>query len=67
MAEVAGAGALLRDPADEEGFADDLLSLEEQPTREHWRRKALENARRFTTDRMIAEYCDLYRSLAPSC
>lgn len=67
MAEVAGAGALLRDPADEEGFAEDLLSLGDEPMRARWRASALENAKRFTTERMIAEYRDLYRSLTPAC
>lgn len=67
MAEVAGAGALLRDPSDEPGFAEDLLSLGHGPTRERWRAAALENAKRFTTERMIAEYRKLYRSLTPAC
>lgn len=67
MAEVAGAGALLRDPADEQGFADDLLSLTDRTGHAAWSDKALENAKQFTTEKMIAEYCELYRSLGAAC
>ncbi|MDQ6625310.1 MAG: glycosyltransferase family 4 protein [Verrucomicrobiota bacterium] len=67
MAEVAGDGALLRDPADEQGFADDLLSLVDSTQHATWSGKALENAKHFTTGKMIAEYRELYRSLAPAC
>lgn len=67
MAEVAGKGAFLRDSADEQGFAEDILSLTEPSQRARWSEKALENAKRFTAQKMIAEYCDLYRSLAPAC
>ncbi len=67
MTEVAGTGALLRKPEDEEGFAQDLLRLTNEEEHAHWSEKALENARRFTTERMIADYCQLYRSLAPTC
>ena len=66
MGEIAGSGALLRDSADEEGFAHDLLQLLAPGAREHWSAKALENAQRFTTARMISAYQTLYRSLAPS-
>ncbi|MDQ6808382.1 MAG: glycosyltransferase [Verrucomicrobiota bacterium] len=67
MAEVAGNGGMLRDSADENGFAEDLLSLIDPARRAEWSAKALQNAQRFTTDRMIAEYIELYRSLAPAC
>jgi glycosyltransferase involved in cell wall biosynthesis len=67
LTEVAGGGALLRKPEDEEGFAQDVLSLTNGDERERWSARALENARRFTTERMIADYCQLYRSLAPGC
>ena len=67
MAEVAGAGALLRAPADEEGFAHDLRTLADPAERERWRARALENAQRFSSARMISEYVALYRSLAPAC
>ena len=67
MGEIAGSGAMLREPADEEGFAHDLLQLLKPGAREEWSAKALENAQRFTTARMIADYVTLYRSLAPAC
>jgi glycosyltransferase involved in cell wall biosynthesis len=65
MTEVAGGAALLRKVEDEAGFAADLLSLTNPAEHERWSAKALENAKRFSTSRMIAEYCELYRSLAP--
>lgn len=64
MSEVAGTGALLRDPDDEAGFAADLLRLVDSEERGRWSAKALENAKRFSTTRMISEYRELYRSLA---
>lgn len=67
MAEVAGAGALLRKPEDEEGFAQDLLRLTNPDERARWSARALENATRFTTAGMISKYRELYRSLAPGC
>ena len=67
MREIAGTGAMLRDPADEEGCAHDLLHLLTPGAREEWSARALQNAQRFTTARMISEYISLYRSLAPAC
>ncbi|MDQ2659429.1 MAG: glycosyltransferase family 4 protein, partial [Verrucomicrobiota bacterium] len=67
MSEIAGAGALLHEPEDESGFARDLLRLTNPAERDLWSARALENARHFTTERMITEYRDLYRSLAPVC
>jgi glycosyltransferase involved in cell wall biosynthesis len=67
MAEIAGEGALVHPPEDEEGFARDLLRLTDPSENALWSTKALENAQRFTTPRMIAAYVDLYRSLAPAC
>jgi glycosyltransferase involved in cell wall biosynthesis len=67
MAEVAGDGALLREAADDRGFADDLLTLADPAQREAWSQKALRNAKHFTTEKMIAEYSELYRSLGAAC
>jgi glycosyltransferase involved in cell wall biosynthesis len=67
MADVAGTGALLREPEDEAGFAADLLRLADPDERKRWSTKALENAKRFSAARMISEYRELYRSLAPAC
>jgi hypothetical protein len=67
MAEVAGDSALLHNPDDEEGFAADVVRLLDPEERSEWSRKALENSKRFAATRMISDYCDLYRSLAPTC
>ena len=67
MDEVAGEGAFLRDPEDEEGFASDLLRLTDSDEHAQWSAKALESGKRFTAARMIAEYCELYRSLTAAC
>ena len=66
MTEVAGGAALTHDIEDEAGFAADLLRLSNPAEREHWSAKGLENAKRFSSARMIARYCELYRSLAPA-
>lgn len=66
MSEVAGDAGLLHPVEDEEGFAADLLRLTDPDERARWSAKALENAKRFSTARMIAEYSKLYRSLAPA-
>jgi glycosyltransferase involved in cell wall biosynthesis len=65
MSEIAGDGALVHDVEDEAGFADSLLRLTNPEERTRWSEKALANAQRFTTERMIADYTSLYRSLAP--
>ena len=67
MSEVAGSGALLRDPEDDEGFANDLLRLLDPAEQQRWRENALVNAERFSASRMISEYCALYRTLAAVC
>ena len=66
MSEVAGEAGLLHPVEDEQGFAADLLRLTDPAERARWSAKALENAKRFSTARMIAEYNNLYRSLAPA-
>jgi glycosyltransferase involved in cell wall biosynthesis len=65
MTEVAGDAGLTHDVEDEAGFAADLLRLTSPAEREHWRAKALENAKRFSPALMMEKYCELYRSLAP--
>jgi glycosyltransferase involved in cell wall biosynthesis len=66
MSDVAGEAGLLHSVEDEEGFAADLLRLADPAERARWSAKALENAKRFSTARMIEEYRKLYRSLAPA-
>jgi glycosyltransferase involved in cell wall biosynthesis len=63
MVEVAGEAALVHPVEDEAGFAADLLRLTNPDERARWSAKALENAKRFSTARMISEYIALYRSL----
>jgi len=63
MTEVADGAALLRPVEDEAGFAADLLRLTYPEERARWSTKALENAKRFSTERMVSQYIELYRSL----
>lgn len=63
MTEVAGQAALMHAVEDEAGFAADVLRLLDPDERARWSAKALENAKRFSTGRMISQYIDLYRSL----
>ena len=63
MVEVAGTAGLAHPVEDEAGFAADLLRLTDSEERARWSEKALENAKRFSTARMISEYVALYRSL----
>ena len=63
MSEVAGDAGLVHSVDDEAGFAADLLRLTDPEERARWSAKALENAKRFSTARMISEYIALYRSL----
>jgi glycosyltransferase involved in cell wall biosynthesis len=65
MSDVAGPAGLTHSPEDEAGFAADILRLTDPTERELWSRKSLENAQRFSTPRMISEYRELYRTLAP--
>ena len=66
MTEVAGDAGLTHPLEDEAAFAEDLLRLVDPEERARWSAKALENAKRFSTARMAAEYARLYHSLAPA-
>lgn len=66
MNEVAGSAGLRHPIDDEAGFAADLLRLANPLEREREGVKALENASRFSAARMISEYVELYRTLAPA-
>ena len=63
MIEVAGNAALVHPVDDEAAFAAEFLRLTEPEERARWSAKALDNAKRFSTTRMISEYLALYRSL----
>ena len=64
--EVAGEGALVRDVDDEEGFAADVLQLTDPDERRRLVEKGLANVKRFTTERMISDYLEIYHRLAGS-
>jgi len=64
MIEVAGSAGLFHSLDDEEGFAADLLRLTDPEEHARWSALALENAKRFSIERMVAEYGKLYASLA---
>jgi glycosyltransferase involved in cell wall biosynthesis len=64
MNEVAGSAGLMHPLEDEAGFAADILRLTNPAERELWGAKSLENAKRFSTARMISEYGLVYRSIA---
>jgi glycosyltransferase involved in cell wall biosynthesis len=63
LPEAAGDAGLVHDASDEKGFAEDLLQLMEPAKRAEWSDKSLRNASRFSTDKMIASYIDIYRGL----
>jgi glycosyltransferase involved in cell wall biosynthesis len=63
MTEVAGDAALIHALEDEAGFAEDLLRLTNPAERARWSAKALVNAERFSSTRMVSEYTEIYRSL----
>jgi glycosyltransferase involved in cell wall biosynthesis len=61
--EAVGDAGLLHAPDDEAGFAADLLRLADPAQRAIWSEKSLRNAERFSTNRMVSQYIDIYRSL----
>jgi glycosyltransferase involved in cell wall biosynthesis len=63
MSEVVGEAGLLRDAKDEEGFAQDLLSLCDAAAREKIRELSLLHAGRFSARKMAEQYLALYREL----
>jgi len=67
MGDVAGSGALLRAPDDEDGFAAAVLSLRNPEERAQLIERGLENAKRFASAEMIGKYRELYRSVTAAC
>ena len=63
LPEVAGDAGLYHGVDDEEGFARDLLLMVNPGERAHWSKKSLANAQRFSREKMIARYLEIYRSL----
>jgi glycosyltransferase involved in cell wall biosynthesis len=64
--EVVADSALLRAPDDEEGFAADVLRLTDTATRRQIIARGLENAKRFTPERMVNDYLELYQKVCAS-
>lgn len=65
MPEVAGEAGLIHKVEDEAAFASDVVRLTNPAERAQWSEMSLRNAERFSTERMIAQYVEIYRSLAP--
>jgi glycosyltransferase involved in cell wall biosynthesis len=63
LPETAGDAGLFHDVNDQEGFAADLLRLNNPAERANWSDKSLRNAERFSTSQMISHYIDIYRTL----
>jgi glycosyltransferase involved in cell wall biosynthesis len=63
MPQAAGDAGFFHEVDDEDGFATDLLRLTNSDKRAIWSEGSLRNAERFSTDKMIAQYIDIYRSL----
>jgi glycosyltransferase involved in cell wall biosynthesis len=61
--EVVGDSALLRAPDDEEGFATDVLKLTDARVREQFIARGFENVKRFTLERMVDDYVELYQKV----
>ena len=61
--EVVGDSALLRAPEDEQGFATDVLRLTEGSLREQLIARGFENVKRFTPERMVNDYIELYQKV----
>ena len=65
LGEVAGEGAFVRAPGDEEAFATELLRLAfDEGARAEWREAGLRNVARFGTVAMIERYARLHDELA---
>src|SRR6185369_9331189 len=65
LPEAAGDAGLFHEPSDEESFAREVLRLTDPKERAFWSERSLRNAQRFSTEKMIAQYLDVYRQLTP--
>ena len=61
--EVVGDAALLRAPEDEEGFAADVLTLTDESLRQQIIARGFQNVKRFTSERMVNDYIEIYQRL----
>jgi glycosyltransferase involved in cell wall biosynthesis len=65
LPEVVGDSAMTHPVDDENGFAADVLRLNDPAERERWSAQSLRNAERFSTPKMIQRYIDIYQTLTP--
>ena len=63
LPEAAGDAGLFHDLEDKAGFAADLLRLNDPAEQVRWSEKSLRNVERFSTEKMISRYIDIYRSI----
>jgi len=63
LPEAAGVAGIFHDVHDEQGFATDLLRMNDPAERAVWSEKSLRNAERFSANKMISRYIDIYRSM----
>jgi glycosyltransferase involved in cell wall biosynthesis len=63
LPEAAGDAGFLHRVEDEDGFAADLLRLTNPSKREIWSEGSVQHAAKFSTDKMIGQYIDIYRGL----
>jgi glycosyltransferase involved in cell wall biosynthesis len=63
LPEAAGEAGIFHDVNDEQGFAADLLHMNDPAERAVWSEKSLRNAERFSAQKMISRYIEIYRSM----
>ncbi len=63
LPEVVGEGGLVHELTDEEGFASDLLALQDDNLRQRLIQSGFANLERFSTNKVITQYLDTYQSL----
>ena len=63
LPEVAGDAGLFHPVDDEEGFARDVVRLNDPAERVRWGDKGLANARRFSASEMVDQYVTIYQRL----
>lgn len=63
LPEIAGNGAIIKNVADEDGFAEAVLSLKEPKVKDALIEAGLRNVLRFDANRMVRSYTEIYSSL----
>jgi len=64
LPEVIGDSAPMHDAEDLDAYVRDLLALRDEDNRKKWVAKSLENAGRFSVNRMVENYLSVYREAA---